>query len=338
MKIFKKNAKIATDSKGILFSTDFLLTLLLFVIVIGIIANIIDSSNEKVLNPLEVAELERLTNIAVDNLLNNPGSPSHWENMNNFQSVIPGLAIEYSNNEGMINTVSFKKLEILNSNYNNLIENKLFNNRVKSSIALYPMDCGVDSIFIGDSINNFNENASNIVVVNRTVKCDFYRELAILSVKNGDEFSYKNLDNNRNYCNHEAINNLNHSNDNGYSWICREFKITRNNFQNNDYYLLFNNESIHNGNYWFMDNINNLSSDVNISTITNEKIDLNNYFSEVLENESSMIFYIHFKVKNTDLKDFNCVLVGINDKIDINTLNIDYFKEQVCNFVMMTSY
>jgi len=335
---FNKNTEIITDSRGIVFSTDFLLTLLLFVIVIGIVANIIDNSNEKVLNPLEVAELERLTETAVDNLLNNPGSPPNWENMYSFEGVIPGLATQNLMNEGVINTVSFRKIETLKNSYGDLIGRKIFNNRAKSSIGLYPVGCSINSIFIGDLINYSNESVSNIVVVNRTVKCDFYRDLAIVSINNGDEFSFKNFDNNRTLCNHETINNLNHSNANGYSWICKKFKITKNEFENNNYYFFFNDDSINKGNYWLMDNIKNLSRDEDIKNIDSEKINLNNYFSEIFENENSMLFYVHFKIREDKINEFNCILVGVNDDIEIDTLNIDYFKEQVCYFVMMACY
>ena len=344
------------DSQGMMFSTDLLLTLLLFIIVLGIIANIIDSSNEKILNPLEVAELERLSGEVVDSLINNPGTPSQWENFFNFDGVRPGLAIENDVGGAIINTISFKKIKILeNGWYNNLITEKMFGGEIKSSISIYPIDSNVDSIFMGDvtldgSSVPSNSNISNIVVVNRTVKCDFYRDLAIVSVFNGGElgkgiteYSSNSGNNNiselftfRNICNHETINNLNHSGSENYRWICKEFKITKKDFEKNNYYLFFSSGSVNNANYWILDDISYISNSEN--PINDEKISLNNYFNNIFENKSSMIFYIHFKVNKNKLNDFNAVLVGIPEDIDRNDLNIDYFKEQDCYFVMRTCY
>lgn len=69
------------------------------------------------MNSLEVEEIERITNEIVDILINNPGTPKHWENLYNFNIVNPGLSIENSSEvndeEFYLNTVSFKKLQIL---------------------------------------------------------------------------------------------------------------------------------------------------------------------------------------------------------------------------------
>ena len=337
------------DCKGMIFSTDLLLTLLLLVLVFGIVANIIDSSNERIINPLEMAELERLSNEVVDNLINNPGTPFHWEELFNFARVIPGLAIENNDSEAIINTVSFKKIKIIENDYNDLIDEKMFNGEIKSSIGLYPINCNIDSFVIGDdilindNIFSLNPNISNIVAVNRMVKCDFYRDLAIVSVDDGQlseisQFSDNSsvLEKNGNICNHETINNLKHFDNGTYRWVCKEFKITRNNFEKNDYYLFFSDNSVNNGNYWILDDIISISTYEN--SINSEKISLNNYLNDVFKNNSSMIFYLHYKINKNKFNDFNGVLVGIPKNTDINSLNIDYFREQDCNLIMRTYY
>jgi len=347
------NIDLSKDCKGMVFSTDLLLVLFLFIIVLGIIANIIDSSNDKIINPLEVAELERLSGEVVDSLINNPGTPNHWEELYSFDGVMPGLAIENNVGGTIINTVSFKKMKILeNGWYEELIGKKMFNKEIKSSIGLYPINCNINPLVIGDSIlidNDIslkNPNISNIVVVNRTVKCDFYHHLAIVSVFNGNkigetgmEYSSGNgssLSNNRKLCNHEIIASLNHSDSENYKWICKEFKITKKDFEKKDYYLFFSDESMNNNNHWILDDLRSVSTSQN--PINREKISLNDNFSNVFENKSSMIFYIHFKINKNKLNDFDAVLVGIPEDIEKDGLNIDYFKEQDCYFVMRTCY
>ena len=336
------------DSKGSIFSTDLILTLFLFILILGIVANITDSSNEKIINPLEIAELERLSGEVVDNLINNPGTPSHWEKLSDYGNVRPGLAIENNEDKPIINTISYEKIKILENNqYNSLIGEKIFNKKIKSSIAIYPIDCEISPIIIGDKIDNSNVNISNIVVVNRTIKCDFYNRLAIVSMASDKIFT--DLSENSNgkiiedngkstLCNHKTINNSNHSNIGNYYWICKEFRLTKKDLENKKYYLLFDDNSINNDNYWILDNTKAISTVEN--SINREKIDLNTYFDEPLKDEISLTFYLHLKINKNNNKfyNFNSVLVGVPEDIDINSLNIDYFKEQECYFIMKTSY
>ena len=342
------------DSKGFVFSTDLLLTLFLIILIIGIVANIIDSSNEKIINPLEVAELERISSEAVDVLINNPGTPNNWEELSDFSGVRPGLAIQNENEESLINTISFKKIKTLeNSEYDNLISSKIFNNRIKSSIAIYPINPNLNPIIVGDEINSSSGNISNIVVINRTVKCDYYSDLAIVSIFNKDIFSVLNKNNIINglkgynnfnekdseniFCNHETIDNrIHHSNSGNYEWICKEFTVSKQDLDKNNYYLIFNDESVNNDNYYILDNVENILN--NEENINNEKINLNSYFENSLTNKNSITFYLHCKINKNKFDDFNCVLVNVPKEIDVNNLNIDYFTEQDCDFIMKTSY
>jgi len=313
------------DPKGMLFSTEFLLTIILFILIIGIVANLIDKSDEKILNSIKTNNLESFSSKVADNLISSPGSPENWEKLSSFNNVIPGLSIQNENKETIINTISFKKINALKSNYNTLISENVFNNEIKSSIAIYPLDEKVKPIIIGDEINN--EESSNIFTVNRTVKCDFLSELAILSV---------NSENNRNnnLCNHNPINNLSHVNTTEYNWICNEFKIKKEDIEYNDYYLILNDESGKINGYWILDN-NKKISNAEIP-VNNIKTDLNSYFKESLEDDSELIFYLHCKIPSNNK--FKCVLVAIPHEIEVKDLNFEYFVSQTCNFVLKTSH
>lgn len=325
------------DSKGMLFSTEFLLTIILIVLIMGIVVNLIDKSDEKILNSLKTNNLEGLALKVVDNLISSPGSPENWEKLSNFNNVIPGLSIQNENKETILNTISFKKIKTLKSNYNTLISKNIFNNEIKSSIAIYPINKKVAPIILGDEIIT-GEN-SNVFVANRTVKCDFLSELTLISIINGNNNENSTKTNlNLKLCNHETINNLNHANTQEYRWICDEFKIKKKDIEYNDYYLILDDESTKINGYWILDN-NKIMSKVELPT-NNKKTDLNSYFLENLENDNELIFYLHTKIPSNNKNKFNCVLVAIPKEMEMENadLNFEYFTLQTCEFILKISY
>jgi hypothetical protein len=321
---------ILEDSKGMLFSTEFLLTIILFILIIGIVANLMDMSDEKILNSMKTNNLESLTSKVADNLISNPGSPENWEKLSNFNNVIPGLSIQNENKETLINTISFKKIQCLKSNYNTLVSKNIFNNEIKSSIAIYPLNKEIAPIIIGDEIN-YNEN-SHVFVAKRRVMCDFLSELAIFSINSGN---IRENSQNKILCNHNIINNLNHMNTQEYYWICKEFKVKKNDLGYNDYYLIFDGESVNIGGFWILDNIKTKSSVEN--PVNNIKTDLNSYFNDNLKDDNELIFYLHFKIPSNNKK-FHSALVAIPKEMKINDLNYAYFQPQTCEFVLKTFY
>jgi len=317
------------DSKGMLFSTEFLLTLILFVIIIGIVANLMDNSNEKILNSIKINNLESYTSKVADNLITSPGSPENWETIPSFNNVIAGLSIKNENKETVINTISYKKISSLKSNYNILIGKNIFNNEIKSSIAIYPLNKDLKPVIMGDEIN-YNNN-SNVFVVNRTVICDFFSNLAILSLNSAkidENFFQKHM------CNHNTIDTISHGNSKGYYWVCKEFTVKKRDLEFNDYYLIFDEESVKIGGFWILDHTKSKSSIE--YPVNNIKTDLNSYFFENLENETELIFYLHYKIPSN--KNLNSVLVAIPKKMEIEDLNYGYFVPQTCEFVLKTFY
>ncbi|MDR2967452.1 MAG: hypothetical protein LBU74_05850 [Methanobacteriaceae archaeon] len=324
------NLALLKDSKGILFSTEFLLTIILFVLIIGIVASLMVKTDEKILNSIKTNNLESYSSKVADSLISSPGSPENWEKLSNFNNVIAGLSIQNGNKEVLLNTISFKKINTLKSNYNTLISKNIFNNEIKSSISIYPLNKEINPIIMGDEINN-DENF-NVFVVSRMVKCDFLSELAILSLNNEN----KNENYLNNLCNHNTLNNLSHENIEEYNWICKEFKISKKDLQYNDYYLIFDEESTKISGFWILDNIKRISNDEN--NMNNVKTDLNSYFEENLENNSELIFYLHCKIPTNNKNKFNCVLVAIPKEMEIDDLNFSYFTFQTCQFILKTTY
>ena len=91
---------VIDDKYGLLYSTELLLSIIVLVFIIGIVANLSDEVNEKILSEEELSSLENIAIESCDYLLNNPGNPENWEEdegLNNgivSHNIIPGLAVK----------------------------------------------------------------------------------------------------------------------------------------------------------------------------------------------------------------------------------------------------
>ena len=351
----KKNMK--NDQDGLLYSTELLLSIILLVFIIGVMANLSDSLNERMLSEEGFSSLEDIAIESTDYLLNNPGSPEDWPNdegLNNgivSHNIIPGLAIKNKNMENgefysesiadekiMSNTISYNKLMKIKNNYNSLINENLFNDSVKSSISVYPLNNKIGPIIMGDGLGDGDANA--LAVAERTVKCDFHSNFVVYDFNDfeiaGEDYVMEED------CNHDTNPNLeNHANDGRSFWICKSFRVYKKSLEDYNYYLL-SDESIKNsGSYWILESLNRTND--NRQRLNQEVIDLNPFFTQDLENSSGEIYSIHFNVPKNRIDDFRTVLVAVpknmtNDLISNGELEYDYFKVQNVDFVLKIAY
>ncbi|MBP5785322.1 MAG: hypothetical protein J6W16_07050, partial [Methanobrevibacter sp.] len=147
------------DQYGLLQSSELLLTIILLIFIIGIVANLSDDLNERVLSEEELSSLEAIAIESSDYLLNNPGNPENWEDDEGLDNgivskkIIPGLAIKNktvdngdffyeSSSDEMImsNAISYNKMIMVKNNYDSLVGNNLYNDSVRSSMAIYPLN------------------------------------------------------------------------------------------------------------------------------------------------------------------------------------------------------
>ena len=70
---------IIKDQYGLLYSSELLLSIIVLIFIIGIISNLSDGLNEKMLTEEELSSLEAIAIESSDYLLNNPGNPENWE-------------------------------------------------------------------------------------------------------------------------------------------------------------------------------------------------------------------------------------------------------------------
>ncbi|MCQ2737745.1 MAG: hypothetical protein MJ224_03980 [archaeon] len=337
--------------------SDLLFGILILVVIIGVIANITDYTNEKIVDKTALDNLEKITIETSDYLIKNPGTPEDWEKKSELDkgkvdnNIIPGLAIRNKNvknsqfedesesNEKVVpNTISYEKLAKVNSYYNQLIDRNLFNNSIKSSIAIYPIDSDVEPIICGDNLDDSDEN---IISVERYVKCDFFKKFVIYDF---NDLKLNGRDYNREvYCNHDNVKELaNHANNQKSIWLCKNFRIYKSSLVNYHYYLI-SSDDIRNFNcYWTLESLNNPSNKT--EKLNTEIIDLNPFFQEDLQSQYDNIYSIHFKIPKTKVNEFNCCLVAIPNNmtesglIDDNKLKYDYFQIQDVKFQMRTAY
>ncbi|MBQ2961901.1 hypothetical protein [Methanobrevibacter sp.] len=349
------------DKCGLLYSTELLLSILLLVFIIGIIANLSDDLNERILDEEEFSSLEKIAVETTDYLLSNPGNPENWEDDEGLnsgivsQNIIPGLAkknkkidngefYDESASDEMImsNAISYHKLMKVKNNYDSLVDVNLLNGSYRSSMSIYPLNSKIRPILMGndleDSDDNVNDN--NIVTVERKVKCDFYSNFVVYDFNDlelsGEDYDRENL------CNHDTNPNLeNHSNDVQSIWLCKNFRVYRNSLEDYDYCLI-SDESIKNsGTNWILESLNRTNEDEKL--LNQEVIGLNSFFLEDMENSSDEIYSIHFNLEKNRINDFRTVLVAIpknmtDDLMSNDELNYDYFKVQDVRFILKIGY
>ena len=349
------------DQYGLLYSSELLLSIILLIFIIGVVANLSDGLNEKILSEEEISSLEAIAIESSDYLLNNPGNPENWEDDEGLKNgivsknIIPGLAIKNKNVENgeffdesasdemiMSNAISYNKLIKIKNNYDSLVDRNLFNDSVISSMAIYPLNSEIRPIEMGYDFDDENDNVNdnNIVTVNRTVKCDFYSNFVVYNFNDfelfGDDYN-KDM-----FCNHDTNPNLtNHSNDGRTLWLCKSFRVYKESLDEYNYYLI-SDESVKNtGTYWILESLNRTNE--NKEMLNQEVIDLNPFLMEDLENSSDEIYSIHFNVPKNRANDFKTVLVAIPKNmtdvlISNDGLNYDYFRVQDVNFVLKAGY
>ena len=359
----KKSVK--RDESGLLYSTELLLSIILILFIIGIIANLSDSLNERMLTEEEFSSLERMAVETSNYLLNNPGSPENWEEDNGLgngmvsSNIVPGLAIKNRNLKNgefysessdderiMSNSISYDKLLKVKNNYDALVNRNLFNGSVKSSMAVYPLNSEIRPIIMGnefevsDVIGDDNINDNDIAVVNRIVQCDFYSSFVVYDFNDfeivGEDY-LKDGD-----CNHDSNPNLeNHSNDGGSFWLCKSFRVYKKSLDDYNYYLLCDDSVKNSGSYWILESLNRTND--RKERLNQEVIDLNPFLIQDLENSSGEIYSIHFNVPKNRIDDFRTVLVATpknmtNNLISNGELKYDYFKPQEVNYVLKIAY
>lgn len=348
LSLFKKfnPQSILNDSKGFIFSTDLLLSIIIITVIIGISADAIDYSNGFMGDQNSRTILERCTLEAADILIKTPGSPDNWEVLPNCEGISPGLALSYNNSTKSIsNTLSWEKINNLTQNYDKLVENKIFPKNIKSNIIIYPLDPRINPIIIHEE--PIPSKSSEIVVINRTVQCNFLSNYTVIimdwdknKLNNSQNVSNKFKYSKSDICPHQELNDsLSHASPTNTSpskiWECRHFNTSTDYLEKNDYYLLTDpSPMVGKSSYWTLDTANNFSS-VN-NSFKSPNIKLNDEIKNLMGEKENVTLWIHVIGPETTINSFKVYLVAVPKNTDSNYLRAEYFKFQTCNFILKT--
>ena len=272
----------------------------IILLIVGVILTSFENASNKIVSLQEKENMETLISETVDNLINNPGMPDNWFEIN---KGTPGLAIVNEEGEIISNSVSYEKFIALGENYKKLIDEKLFKSKIHTSLELMPEKSSISSVKIGS-----NDDANDVYSVNRLVKCDFYRKYVIRDFKNEGK------------CNH------NHDQTEA---SCNYFKIFEGNLKKSDYYLLVDDSQQYDLKYTI--GSTRVVKQMPWENAMTDCIYLNNKIE--FYDDTDAIVFIHFNQPKA-----KAVLVGVPKNFDEDKLEYDYFTTNDCQLILRAWY
>lgn len=275
------------------------IVLVVLLMICGFVLNYSENMTQKSLSASEAETTESMISEVLDSLINNPGEPENWQE---YEKGTPGLAIINEHGEVIPNSVSYAKFAVLGKNYKKLVDRKLFDSKLKTSMELIPQESSISSVKIGS-----DKEEGDVFSINRLVKCEFYRKYVLKDFQNDGK------------CNHKH-NQKKHS--------CNYFKVFEGNLRKSDYYLLI--DSKDKDVSYFVDTTRVAKAKSFEKPISN-KVYLNDEFS--LYEDTSAVVFVHL-----DKPHAKAVLVSVPKNFDKTKLNYDYFKINDCNLILKAWY
>lgn len=325
------------DQEGLIFSNDLLLSLVVITIILGLGAEMMDIYSARIEERVSRNSLEKLTNEAADILIKSQGSPPDWVKLSPEYIKYPGLL------KGELNSVrtpsqilSYEKLKKLQKDYDKLVPGKLFPPYIETSIIIYPLNPSLEPIIIHDTWKI--SLSSDVVVVNRSINCDFNRDKCLI-IKNiqtpsPDEVIEVMNSKYTEKCQHfDDFENHSFSDpESKYYWICTYFEIDQSNVQNNDYYLITDSYNTSINAVWIIDQLQSPSKNKNFFKTT--PINLNPEIKSIFSNTDFEIFWIHIGINKNSSENFTVYIVELEQNTNPKELKTEYFQIQPCNLVL----
>lgn len=317
---FKHLISFNLDSSGQVFSIDLLFALVLIAIVMGMSANAMDMAGNKITAYSAGKSLDRIAVDVADIMINTPG-PEKWEEGNN-SLVTPGLAVESNLSINSSKILSLKKINKLQSHYDELMANILPLGG-NSSLTIEPSSQSMGLIIIGN--NTPSNKVSEVAVVNRTVLVNYRDYKVLLTI---DTTSQTDL------CPHgDMKNNHNHQQNSTPVWKCKSFKVSKYDLNTTDFYLLTDPTAINdNQACWMLDCPDNITEDQNM--FTGNPILINDKINNLIGDEDEIIIWAHILTSLEGSNSFITYLIAVPRGTAYKDIKIEYLNPQPCYFIL----
>ncbi len=299
-----KDKKFKDDELGQAFTLDIMLSLIIITVIMGISADAMDITSNKVNAYPARFSLERVTIDASDMLVKTPGSPDNWESgINN--STTPGLAEIVPQTKKVVpNTLSLGKINALSRNYNSLIYGKVLPWGVNSSLTVYPSNPSLNPIEI---IKNDPKNAVEVAVANRTVILNLFDIKAVVYKDNKSK---------------SICPLLNHSSS---GWVCQNFNVTASDLNSTDFYLVSDPSNIGDSSSWVLDRPEKGFYNVTEEKFSSNPINVNQKISNLLGNDNNGVLWFHV---NPVGRNFDAYILSVpkgtnQSYVNLNSVNAE---------------
>ncbi len=325
------------EQRGVVFSTDLMMALIIITVVLGVSANSMDSVGSKIQEESYANSVDRISIGAADMLIKNPGEPDNWEELGGFIGVTPGLA-EINHDGSRVNqkTLSIQKINCLKNNYEELMRGRVIPPYCDSSLTISPVDPSLEPITMG----KISPGSSDIIVINRMVLCNFYNttELVFIDTKNYNTSQKKE---GGYICQHNDLpGNIKHTGVDYYNrkpgWTCYHFRVTPAMLNSHNFYLMTDpNPVTDNSAVWMIDCPENTTEDTH--TFSNQPILVNSIIDAYIGNKTSCVLWLHVFSSGTSQTAFNTYLAGFPKETPIDRVKIQYLSPQPCHFIFKMS-
>jgi len=321
------------NNAGQVFTIDALLALIIITLIIGLSANAMNITSNKLHNYAFDQSQQRIVENAADALIKTSGSPKNWEDKIDFPALTPGLA-ESDNRTKRAggNTLSMKKIFRLENNPE--LMKKLIPTTMSYSLIIYPIDTSLPPIVV---LNRTPPNdVADVSVVNRTVEYDYMLMDLYLSIES-DNYGQTGPDY---VCPHSNMGLLTHKRpdlDRGKpGWLCQPFNINLDTIKSKDFYILtdplFLDDNSMLTNRWIIDTPDMINDSSH--KFTSAPILVTPIISEILDNKTSQTYVLHIFNSYESRETFKTYLVGVPKGTPISEVRIDRIHPQPAFFIL----
>jgi len=326
------------EIKGMVFSVDLMLALIIITVILGISADAMDIASSKMEEYSHASSMERITCESADMLIETPGSPENWEELRDLNGVTPGLAeINPDTGEIQPKTLNIRKINRLKEYYDELINGRVLPPYCNSTLVIYPVDESLEPIIVDN--NSVESDSTEIMVVNRTVLCNSINTSVLVFIKDVKDDSYLlEPEGLGEKCPHDGVNGSSEHSKVDYrnrkpGWMCYYFKVTQDILNSTDFYIITEPASVDDqAACWMIDRPENITENTN--SFKNSPIPVNGRLKECMGNESTAVLWLHvFSSGNPD-QTFNTYLAGFPKGTPPEKVKVQYLNPQPCYFVL----